>query len=332
MNSGAEASLRSRTAALPARLCINVSRVCTTCKRGLAPLVPSMLAIVGIDLPPQPSRTHRFHRCRSSGRLSWSSGARQGCGPFYHRHNLLNEKTSSRLSKASVDFKSEPHKPIKHGKSIISRCCELYLRLRPRLTYFSDSLLAFIPGDLRLWVRTHGNTSCLLSLVVPRASWLRHTVGCKDAMVRDVSIGSRQTRKKRRARRRRAQLRDSTRAALRESARTGRIILRESASTVLRVLITIAHVSARGIGRLTGIALRESPRVGRNIWRESSRGSGNLLTTLARATVRGVAPNNSLLFVALLGSSAAIVTSLFAGKIELAVLFCLLALILWVTL
>ena len=88
--------------------CINVSRVCTTCKRGLAPLVPSMLAIVGIDLPPQPSRTHRFHRCRSSGRLNWSSGARQGCGPFYHRHNLVNEKTSSRLSKASVDFKSEP--------------------------------------------------------------------------------------------------------------------------------------------------------------------------------------------------------------------------------
>jgi hypothetical protein len=151
-------------------------------------------------------------------------------------------------------------------------------------------------------------------------------------MVRGVSAGSRQTRKKRRARRRRAQLRDSTRAALRESAHTGRIILRESANTVLRVLITAAHASARGIGRLTGNTLRESPRVGRNVWRESSRGGGNLLIALAHATISSDARNNPLLFVALLGSSTAVITSLFAGKMELAVLFCLLALILWVTL
>ncbi len=151
-------------------------------------------------------------------------------------------------------------------------------------------------------------------------------------MVRGVSVGSRQTRKKRRARRRRAQLRDSTRAALRESVRTGGIILRESSSTVLRVLITMVHVSARGAGRLTGVPLRESPRVGRNVWRESSRSGGNLLITLVHATTRDAARSNPLLFVALLGSSTAIVTSLFAGKIELAVLFCLLALILWVAL
>ncbi len=135
-------------------------------------------------------------------------------------------------------------------------------------------------------------------------------------MVRGVSIGSRRTRKEQRARRRRAELRKSASAILRESARTGRNILRESASTVLSVLITVTHTLARGVGKPAGIVLRGSARAGRT-----------LLVAVVHVSTRD-AVRDSLLFVALLGSSAAVVASVLADKIELAMLFCLLVLIL----
>jgi hypothetical protein len=135
-------------------------------------------------------------------------------------------------------------------------------------------------------------------------------------MVRGVSMGTRQTRKERRARRRRAELRKSASAVLRESARTGRNTLRESASTVLSALITITHTLARVVGKPAGIVLRGSSRAGRN-----------LLITVVHASISD-AVRDSLLFVALLGSSAAVVASVLADKIELAMLFCLLVLIL----
>src|ERR687885_624763 len=105
-------------------------------------------------------------------------------------------------------------------------------------------------------------------------------------MVCGVSVGSRQTRRERRARRRIASLRESACVIVRESARTSRNILRESVSTVLKVLITAAYALSRGAMR------------------------------------------NVLLFAALVGSSAAVVASVFADKIELAILFCLLTLVL----
>ena len=139
-------------------------------------------------------------------------------------------------------------------------------------------------------------------------------------MVRSVSVGSRQTRKKRRARRRRAELRESASAVLRESVRTGRNVLRESASTLLSTLITVACSSAKGVGQLAGIVLREPSRAGQN-----------LLVALMHASTRSAA-RDSLLFVALLGSSAAVVTLIFAGKVASSFLFCLLSLILCATL
>jgi hypothetical protein len=135
-------------------------------------------------------------------------------------------------------------------------------------------------------------------------------------MVRSVSMGTRQTRKERRARRRRAELRKSASAVLREPARMGRNTLRQAASTVLSVLITMTHTLARGVGRPAGIVLRGSSRAGRN-----------LLTTVVHASSSD-AVRDSLLFVALLGSSAAVVASVLADNIELAMLFCLLTLIL----
>jgi hypothetical protein len=72
----------------------------------------------------------------------------------------------------------------------------------------------------------------------------------------------------------------------------------------------------RGIKKSAGVALRGSLHTGRN-----------LLIAVVHASIRGAA-QDSLLFVALLGSSAAAVGSVFADKIELATLFCLLALIL----
>ena len=135
-------------------------------------------------------------------------------------------------------------------------------------------------------------------------------------MVCGVSVGSRQTRKERRARRRRAQLRKLPSTALRESAYTGRNLLKESASTVLSGLITVTYALGKGIKKSAGVALRESLHTGRN-----------LLIAMVHASIRGAA-RDSLLFVALLGSSAAAVASVFADKIELATLFCLLALIL----
>ena len=135
-------------------------------------------------------------------------------------------------------------------------------------------------------------------------------------MVRSVSMGTRQTRKERRARRRRAELRQSASAILRELARTGRNTLRESANTVLSALITVAHMSARGVGKPAGIVLRGSSRAGRN-----------LLIAVVHASSSD-AVRDSLLFVALLGSSAAVVASVLADNIDLAMLFCLLVLIL----
>jgi hypothetical protein len=135
-----------------------------------------------------------------------------------------------------------------------------------------------------------------------------------------MSLGSRQTRKKRRVRRRRAKLRESANAVLRESAHTGRNVLRKSASYVLNTLLAIAYVSARAVSKLADIVLRELLRAGRN-----------LLIAAAHASASGVA-GDSILFVALLGSSAAVVASVFVGKIELAILFCLLTLVLCATL
>ncbi len=124
-------------------------------------------------------------------------------------------------------------------------------------------------------------------------------------MVRNMSVGSRQTRKERRARRRWAKLRESASAFLRESART-----------VLSVLVTVAHASVRGVGKLVGVVLRDSSRTGRN-----------LLISAAHTLTKSAAWA-SLLFVALLGTSAAVVVSILVDKIELAVLFCLLTVIL----
>ena len=146
-------------------------------------------------------------------------------------------------------------------------------------------------------------------------------------MVCGVSVGSRQTRKERRARRRRAELRGSASVILRRSARTGRNILRESASTVLSAIITTAYVLARGVGKLVGIVLREPSRISRNVLRKSLRAGRNLLITVAHASSRG-AVRDLLLFIALLSSAAAVVASVFADNIELAILFCLLALVL----
>ncbi len=139
-------------------------------------------------------------------------------------------------------------------------------------------------------------------------------------MVRSVSLGSRQTRKKRRVRRRRAKLQESANVVLRESAHTGRNVLRKSAGYVLSMLIAVAHVSARGVRKLADMVLRESLRAGRN-----------LLVAAAHASTSGAA-GDSILFVALLGSSAAVVASVFTGKIELAILFCLLTMVLCATL
>lgn len=72
----------------------------------------------------------------------------------------------------------------------------------------------------------------------------------------------------------------------------------------------------RGIKESAGVALRGSLHTGRN-----------LLIAVVHASIRGAA-RDLLLFVALLGSSAAAVASVFADKIELAASFCLLALIL----
>lgn len=139
-------------------------------------------------------------------------------------------------------------------------------------------------------------------------------------MVRGMSLGSRQTRKKRRARRRRAELKESANIVLRESAHSLRKVLKKSASYVLSTLVAVAHVSARGARKLADIVLRESLRAGRN-----------LLIAAAHASASGVA-GDSILFVALLGSSAAVVASVFMGKIELAILFCLLTVVLCATL
>jgi hypothetical protein len=130
------------------------------------------------------------------------------------------------------------------------------------------------------------------------------TAGQGDAMVSSMSVGSRQTRKERRTRRR-AQLRGSASAVLRESART-----------VLSMVITVAHASARGVRKVAGVVLRDSSRAGRN-----------LLISAAHALTRSAAWA-SLLFVALLGTSAAVVVSGLVDMMELAVLFCLLTVIL----
>ncbi len=134
-------------------------------------------------------------------------------------------------------------------------------------------------------------------------------------MVRSVSMGTRQTRKERRARRRRAELKSAS-AILREPAHRGRNILRQAASTVLSALITMTHTLARGIGKPAGIVLRGTSRAGRNL----------LITVVHASTSDAV--RDSLLFVALLGSSVAVVASVLADNIELAMLFCLLTLIL----
>ena len=146
-------------------------------------------------------------------------------------------------------------------------------------------------------------------------------------MVCGVSVGSRQTRRERRARRRIPSLREPAFVIVRESARTSRNILRESTSTVLRVLIAAAHVLARGVGKLAGIILRTPSRISQNVLRKSLRAGRKLLVTVAYALSRG-AMRNVLLFAALVGSSAAVVASVFADKIELAILFCLLTLVL----
>jgi hypothetical protein len=146
-------------------------------------------------------------------------------------------------------------------------------------------------------------------------------------MLCGVSAGSRQTRKERRARRRRARLRESAYVVLRESARTSRNILRESASTVLSVFITAAHVVARGVGKLAGIILRTPLRISQNVLRKSLRAGRNLLITVGHASSKG-AVRDMLLFAALLVCAAAAVASVFGDEIELAALFCLLALVL----
>ena len=143
-------------------------------------------------------------------------------------------------------------------------------------------------------------------------------------MLCGVSVGSRQTRKERRARRRRARLRESACVVLRESARTSRNILRESASTVLSVFVTAAYVGARGVGNLAGIILRTPLRISQNVLRKSLRAGRNLLMhPSSKGAVRDV-----LLFAALLVCAAAAVASVFGDKVELAALFCLLALVL----
>ena len=143
-------------------------------------------------------------------------------------------------------------------------------------------------------------------------------------MLCGVSVGSRQTRKERRARRRRARLRESACVVLRESARTSRNILRESASTVLSVFVTAAHVVARGVGKLVGIILRTPLRISQNVLRKSLRAGRNLLMhPSSKGAVRDM-----LLFAALLVCAAAAVASVFGDKVELAALFCLLALVL----
>ena len=143
-------------------------------------------------------------------------------------------------------------------------------------------------------------------------------------MLCGVSVGSRQTRKERRARRRRARLRESACVVLRESARTSRNILRESASTVLSVFVAAAHVVARGVGKLAGIILRTPLRISQNVLGRSLRADRNLLM---RASSKG-AVRDVLLFAALLVCAAAAVASVFGDKVELAALFCLLALVL----
>ena len=143
-------------------------------------------------------------------------------------------------------------------------------------------------------------------------------------MLCGVSVGSRQTRKERRARRRRARLRESACVVLRESARTSRNILRGSASTVLSVFVTAAHVVARGVGKLAGIILRTPLRISQNVLRRSLRAGRNLLMhASSKGAVREV-----LLFAALLVCAAAAVASVFGDKVELAALFWLLAVVL----
>ena len=144
-------------------------------------------------------------------------------------------------------------------------------------------------------------------------------------MLCDVSVGSRQTRKERRARRRRARLRESACVVLRESARTSRNILRESASTVLSVFVAAAHAVARGFGKLAGIILRTPLRISQNVLRRSLHAGRNLLM---HASSKGGAVRDVLLFAALLVCAAAAVASVFGDKVELAALFCLLALVL----
>jgi hypothetical protein len=144
-------------------------------------------------------------------------------------------------------------------------------------------------------------------------------------MLCGVSVGSRQTRKERRARRRRAKLRESACVVLRESARTSRNTLRESASTVLSVFVAAAHLVARGVGKLAGIILRTPLRISQNVLRRSLRAGRNLLM---HASSKGGAVRDVLLFAALLVCAAAAVASVFGDKVELAALFCLLALVL----
>lgn len=146
-------------------------------------------------------------------------------------------------------------------------------------------------------------------------------------MVYDVSVGSRQTRKKRRARRRRAWLRETAYVAVRESTRATRNTLRESVSTVLSALITTPHVLARGVRKLAIIIFRTLWYVSQNVLSRSLRAGRNLLITVAYASNRG-AVRDVLLCTALLGSAAAVVASVIADKLELAILFCLLALVL----
>ncbi len=143
------------------------------------------------------------------------------------------------------------------------------------------------------------------SLMGYEPSSLGHTADLEDAMVHSVSVGSRQTRKERRARRRWARLKESASAVLRESARV-----------VLSVIATVAHASARGVRKRAGVVLRDSSRAGRN-----------LLISAAHTLTRS-ATWASLLFVALLSTSAAVVVSVLVDMVELAVLFCLLTVIL----
>jgi len=82
------------------------------------------------------------------------------------------------------------------------------------------------------------------------------------------------------------------------------------------MVITVAHASARGVRKEAGVVLRDSSRAGRN-----------LLISAAHALTRSAAWA-LLLFVALLGTSAAVVVSVLVDMMELAVLFCLLTVIL----